>query len=361
VNHYFGKSWEEWNIKRARGKASLPPGSADRVRMDGVWHHHNRNDEEDNSIARFRHRMKEELDRIVRRRTVTTGTGIAGAQDYRPASDYDEPACFRTGMVSLNHFVAINKPTLQLSQQLKIIYDDVDNRIADHDHMNAAKNFSHYFSVGASALSIIQIGLTIANLPPPRSILDFACGAGRVTRWLRAAYREAHIVACDMRDADLKFQNDVLGTEAWKSSADFERLTPTSKFDLIWVGSLLSHLSEQSAASAMTAFMKWLNPGGLLIVSFHGRRVRLGKTLRGANYISDAKFAQVEKEYNESGYGYEDYDNQKGLGFSMTKPQWFFDFAARTPEWKIVGVFEAAWDQHHDVCIVANSAVCVPK
>jgi ubiquinone/menaquinone biosynthesis C-methylase UbiE len=250
---------------------------------------------------------------------------------------------------------------ITLSAPMNQIYQDVSSKIACHDHMNAGKNFSHYFSVGASALSIIRVGLEISGHAPPASILDFACGAGRVTRWLGAAYPQAQIVASDMRDADLVFQAEVLGTQTRKSEADFSRITMPRMFDLIWVGSLLSHLSARDAELAMRAFMDWLNPGGLLCVSFHGRRVHLGKTMRGAKYISEQKFSKVEQQYLDIGYGYEDYDNQQGLGFSLTKPNWFFDFVSAAPNWRIVGIFEAVWDGHHDVCVIANSPICVPK
>jgi 2-polyprenyl-3-methyl-5-hydroxy-6-metoxy-1,4-benzoquinol methylase len=264
-------------------------------------------------------------------------------------------------MSSSLRFEIIDKPTIWISTSLQHIYGDVDARVALHDHMNAVKNPSHYFSVGASAVSIIQAGLDFVRLPQPHSILDFACGAGRVTRWLKAAFPNSVIVGCDLRDSDLHFQSEVLGVTTWKSSASFQMLKPPRQFDLIWVGSLLSHLSEKDARSAMNAFMSWLNPKGLLVVSFHGRRVKLGKSMRGANYISEAKFQKVQREYDEAGFGYENYDNQEGLGFTLIKPQWFFDFAAQTVEWKVVGVFEAAWDDHHDICIIANTPVCVSK
>ena len=52
VNHYFGKSWEEWVIKRDRGKVDSPAGAADRVRADHFFHGHNRNEMVDGRILR---------------------------------------------------------------------------------------------------------------------------------------------------------------------------------------------------------------------------------------------------------------------------------------------------------------------
>lgn len=263
-------------------------------------------------------------------------------------------------MSNIAEFTTVEKPKIKLTPDIEKIYSRVDARIAKHDHM-AANNLNHYFGVGASALRINEICLSLAGIDEPKSILDFACGAGRVTRWFRAAYPTATLVACDVRDADLNYQSEILGTEAWKSSASFQLLKPPMKFDLIWVGSLLSHLSEADTNAAMTAFMSWLNPNGILVTSFHGRRVHLGKTMRGAKYISDQKFAVIEQDYLKNGFGYADYDNQKGLGFTITDPSWFFNFVKPHTEWKILGTFEASWDDHHDVCAIQNTPVCIPK
>jgi SAM-dependent methyltransferase len=258
----------------------------------------------------------------------------------------------------MTYDVLVTKPPLNLCSEMQSIYDRVEPRIAAHDHMNS--NMAHYFSVGASAVSIVNTCRLLGGVETPSSLLDFACGAGRITRWLKAAYPSARITGADLRDSDLQFQRDVMGVDTWKSSASFAQLEPRTKFDIIWVGSLLSHLSEESAAAAMNAFLSWLNPSGILIVSFHGRRVRLGTSMRGAVYTSLDSFKRVETEYLEKGFGYEDYHNQVGLGFALTKPQWFFDLIGDRVQYKMLGLFEGAWDNHHDICAIQNTPVCVP-
>lgn len=55
VNHYFTKSREEWKLKRARGKANVPPNVPIRfkIRPDQTFDRHDRNEEEDLQIFRF--------------------------------------------------------------------------------------------------------------------------------------------------------------------------------------------------------------------------------------------------------------------------------------------------------------------
>jgi hypothetical protein len=46
INHYFLKSKEEWNLKRARGRASKAPDDPSRIRADAFFASHDRNEED---------------------------------------------------------------------------------------------------------------------------------------------------------------------------------------------------------------------------------------------------------------------------------------------------------------------------
>ena len=70
--------------------------------------------------------------------------------------------------------------------------EDKENTIRDEWHDR------HYLSVGFSAVNIIVKALLTNLRRPPRSVLDFPCGSGRVTRHLRAMFPEAKIGACDL-------------------------------------------------------------------------------------------------------------------------------------------------------------------
>lgn len=63
VNHYFTKSREEWELKRARGKANVPPNVPIRfkLRSDRDFDGHDRNEEEDLQILRFLVSTRQEI------------------------------------------------------------------------------------------------------------------------------------------------------------------------------------------------------------------------------------------------------------------------------------------------------------
>ncbi len=56
LNHYFTRSRQEWDLKRARGRATRPAQDPDKFRNDDLFVGHDRNDIEDRNAARFRNR-----------------------------------------------------------------------------------------------------------------------------------------------------------------------------------------------------------------------------------------------------------------------------------------------------------------
>ncbi len=128
------------------------------------------------------------------------------------------------------------KPRLQAPVQLYA--DSIDLRMAADDGMKTRDD--HYLLVGASALAAIMSALNLSGGRNPGSILDFGSGAGRVTRWLKAAYPDASLACCDLRPQDVEFCNEVFRAEAWLSSTDIEACDFRGPYDLIWMGSYQS-------------------------------------------------------------------------------------------------------------------------
>ena len=59
INHYFGKSWEEWVVKRTRGRADV-----NRARNDEDFTGHDRNEVEDTAMLARCGRVLEEMSRL---------------------------------------------------------------------------------------------------------------------------------------------------------------------------------------------------------------------------------------------------------------------------------------------------------
>lgn len=64
LNHYFTKSWEEWQIKRQRGMASVPADSLERERPQHHFDTHDCNDIEDLTLASRAPAIQAEMARL---------------------------------------------------------------------------------------------------------------------------------------------------------------------------------------------------------------------------------------------------------------------------------------------------------
>lgn len=206
----------------------------------------------------------------------------------------------------------------------------------------------HYASVGASALAIVQACLLLAGPKPPSSILDFASASGRVTRWLSAAYPDADLHVSDVRADSLAFCADAFGATAWESHADLAAIAAPRTFDLIWCGSLATHLPEADTKVLLQRFHDWLVPGGIAVVTFHGRRALEYMRDRRVNYgITAEDELPVLASVAARGYGYAPYAGRP-VGFSVNSLQWLLS-EAMSLDVRILCISEHAWDDHQDV------------
>jgi cyclopropane fatty-acyl-phospholipid synthase-like methyltransferase len=78
-----------------------------------------------------------------------------------------------------------------------------------------------YWKAGERAVELIRMGLEQAGLGEPRRVLDFACGPGRVMRYLKAEFSEAELTGCEYRSpglADVDRRAETLGGEPERSA-----------------------------------------------------------------------------------------------------------------------------------------------
>ena len=66
----------------------------------------------------------------------------------------------------------------------------------------------------------IQLAMFAAKLERVESVLDFACGGGRVLRSLKAAFPDAELTACDTWQPGLRFCVETFGAKGVVSASD---------------------------------------------------------------------------------------------------------------------------------------------
>jgi SAM-dependent methyltransferase len=213
---------------------------------------------------------------------------------------------------------------------------------------------NHYFSVGQSALRVIKTALIAAELHPNdiATILDFPCGYGRVLRSIRAMFPHASVTGSDILREGVDYCSSTLGANGVYANSDIDKVELSDSFDLIWCGSLLTHLNLARWNQLVKLFSNVLTPNGILVVTVHGQRV-IDKFSAGDNYgLDDAQATRILVTVDECGFAYEDYPGQKDYGISISKPSWVLNFLAeRFPSLEVVHFKERAWDDHHDVVV----------
>jgi SAM-dependent methyltransferase len=232
---------------------------------------------------------------------------------------------------------------------------DVDRRISANDEMSIPGGEDYYFKVGRSALECIQVALRAGQKDPAgvKDVLDLPCGHGRVLRYLRAAFPAAQITACDLLRDGVDFCAATFGAVGVYSNEDPRQIPlPSDRFDLIWVGSLLTHLDQQGWLLFLTVLRDFLRRDGIIAFTTHGRecyrQLSVGED-HGWSGLPDALNQELMSQYERTGFGYVDYAGSNQYGLSLAKPEWVLAVLSRLDGLRVVHFAEKSWINHQDV------------
>lgn len=252
----------------------------------------------------------------------------------------------------------------ELDGLVERVFADVDRTIIENDSMYGG-NDEHYFSVARDALRAVLSALQNAGRPDPARVLDFGCGYGRVLRTFRAAFPKSELIACDLDPAAVQRCVDAYDAQPLAAAIDVDEIAQVHEVDLVWSGSVLTHLDAPQWVPLLRYIARALAPGGVAVLTTHGRRVAWrmenGEQFNYSYGLTDAAANRVLATYQASGFGYADYPGQDGYGISLSSPGWAIQKALETPGLRLIGYHEAAWDVHQDVMVLAKDANAVLK
>jgi trans-aconitate methyltransferase len=174
-------------------------------------------------------------------------------------------------MSLLKQFWKSPRQSLSAADVLNVHGDSVIETVSGADDMYMKDWPYQYFAVGADALRLILLAMIAAGKRNVKSILDLPCGHGRVTRYLKVRFPEAHLTACDMDRDGVDFCVKTFGARGVYSQRDIRSVVIKDKFDLIWVGSLFTHVTSSEWHWFFQMFSDHLEENGLLIFTTHGR------------------------------------------------------------------------------------------
>jgi SAM-dependent methyltransferase len=236
-----------------------------------------------------------------------------------------------------------------LTETEQTLLSKVSGKIYFNDTMYDGDG-AHYFKVGLSAISCIDSSLAQAKLTNVRTILDLPCGSGRVLRFLTERFPEAEITACEIQRGPVQFCVRTFGALSAFSSANLDEVDLAKKFDLIWCGSLATHLNERDIVALWRLFVRHLAPGGLVVFTTHGDFAAQRVSQREFDYsIPEEQIGGIVDEFKRTGYGFADYAGEKNWGVSLTSPEWIRARVRELGSLREVYFKECGWDNHQDV------------
>jgi 2-polyprenyl-3-methyl-5-hydroxy-6-metoxy-1,4-benzoquinol methylase len=217
---------------------------------------------------------------------------------------------------------------------------DVIDEIAPNDGMY--KNAPQvYFEAGRSALRCIRLAMLAAKLDSVGSVLDFACAHGRVLRALKAAFPDAALTACDIRKDGVEFCSRVFGATGVISKRNPAEIDLDGPFDLIWCGSLLTHVEAERWVPFLKLFESVLSPGGVVVFTTYGRftaeRLRTGK---GTLNLTQEQIKEVLRDFDETGFGFHTTRADRDC---IASPAWVCNQLEEIPGLRILLYFERGW------------------
>jgi SAM-dependent methyltransferase len=204
-----------------------------------------------------------------------------------------------------------------------------------------------YFTAGKSALRSIRLAMLAADLRAPSRILDFASGGGRVLRYLKAAFPDAELAACDVVDAYLRFCSDVFGARAVKSHLDPSQVELDGQYDLIWCGSLLSHTDSDDFGGYLKLWESALAPGGVLVFSVMGRSVTVAlRNGMSPLSVNREEADKILRDFASKGFAfvYGVHEPEAKLGEAVASRAWVCRQLEETPELSLVLYCEESWE-----------------
>lgn len=224
-----------------------------------------------------------------------------------------------------------------------------------------------YFALAEEVVKIIRWTLRAVDSEDPRSILDYPSGHGRVLRMLKGAFPEARLTAADIDHLAVNFCVESFGAEPIYSHMHSHEVPPDSEFDLIWSGSLLTHLDADRICSFLELFESRLSLGGLVVFTTSSRGGY--EILR--RLLPDGDPAQVAPadidaarqyfpfpeealpdfaaSYENHGFAFLDLAEGVGYGTSLASPAWVCKQLERFPRLRLVNYMERGWGSVQDV------------
>jgi hypothetical protein len=257
--------------------------------------------------------------------------------------------------------------TIELYERFNKANSNVDTNIHPNDNMYMKGHDVGYLSVGRRALALVCETFD-RERRIPKSILDFPSGWGRATRWFRAAFPEIKLGVGDVWHEAVEHVAHTYSASPIMSRENLSEVVCGS-YDCMFVGSLVTHLSELNAIKFIDWAIDHLDDGGLAIITSHGRKARFNviNNPPPSAFPSTNVVADIVRVFNGGGFGFAPYSgraadlmtsmNVSEYGHSLISPEWWMRHLMQRNDAELVGYIEQGWNNHQDVVVLKKSVI----
>ena len=256
----------------------------------------------------------------------------------------------RKSLKLVHHAIGSLLPTTAFARR----YAEIPGAVHVNDLMlasEAPRHVRHYLDDARSAIENLEQSLALVGRAwrDVQSCLDLPSGYGRVTRFLARYVDPGFVTACDVDANAVAFCMSEFGVNGIVAERDPARTHLGHAYDLVFVGSLLTHLPEPAVATLLDRIVDRLAPDGLLVFTTQGE-----SCLEHLDWYGD-RFARLEATYRDAvrttGTCFVPYPRHTGYGVAIHARSWVAGlvrarFGSRLRPVRFV---ERGWDRHQDV------------
>ena len=206
---------------------------------------------------------------------------------------------------------------------------------------------TNYYGFGQDAAHEVVTACMNSYLKRVDSVLDLACGYGRVTRHLVELFPDAKVFAADVICDGVAFCAEQFGVEGIHLPDDIGEYDFGHRYDVIWAGSLFTHHPRGRVKRWIAHMCNHLSDNGIFVFTTHGRRAF--KKLKVE--------PNIEKGYLETGYGFhcpDHLDDAKGGGISVVDPAVLMADLKDIATVRVLSYRQAGWLEFQDVVSVGK-------
>jgi SAM-dependent methyltransferase len=147
-----------------------------------------------------------------------------------------------------------------------------------------------------------------------RACLDFGCGYGRVLRVLIDRFPNAAMSVCDLDADGARFCADEFGARMIPVQADVGRLD-LQQYDVIWMGSVLTHLASGPGRDVMEVLAGHLRPEGILAFTTHG--VHAIEHIDEFGPVAAEAAERIRSDVDSGGFAYLPYEHYRSDSYGL--------------------------------------------